>query len=371
MKKVGQSFFTQSLFTQSLYTVAIAAFMLCLAGLTYADDNQTVSPQPYTQMKPDPPGLQATSPVPQPGGKNVFSPDREDGSRLFPFPSRSEDMTLLDEPPARVAPMSEYWIGVQCEDVVPALKYHLNLPEREGMLVEAVMPESPAAKSGVERYDVILAINGKPVGTLAEIVGMVDEAKDAEMTISAIRKGKSIELKVTPEKRPESARMPAMPPRQQGNFRFFGPGAVQEWSPDQPQQELPEDFRRMFEQLQKQMEEQMKNLPESGHMRIESLPGGGFGGMQVFGGPGTGMNTLQITIEPASDDAEATLTVRKNGQTWSVSHFSDLPESVQKDMAMILETTLDGKDVAEWVGEQMKSNRRMTFSVTVTGNAAE
>ena len=358
MKKVGQSFIP----------LAVVASLLCLAGAAFADDNPPGSPG-YTQLKPDPPGLQRTLPALPPGGKQVFSPDREDGSHWFPFPPRSEDMSLLAEPPARVALMSEYWIGVQCEDVVPALRSHLNLTEREGMLVEAVMPESPAAKSGVERYDVILAINGKPVGTLAEIVGLVDEAKDAEMTISAIRKGKPIELKITPEKRPESVALPTGPP-QQGFFRFEpGPGVVQEWTPDQPQQDIPDDLRRMIEQLREQMEEQMKNLPESGRFRIESMPGGGFGngfgGMQVFGGPGAGANTLQITIEPARDDAEATLTVRKNGQTWSVSQFSDLPESVQNDVAEVLKNTVDGKDVAEWIAEQLKSNRRMTFSVTV------
>jgi hypothetical protein len=54
-----------------------------------------------------------------------------------------------------------------------------------------------------------------------------------------------------------------------------------------------------------------------------------------------------------------------------VSQFEDLPESVQEDVADILKTTVDGKDVAEWIAEQMKSNRRMTFSVTVSGNTQE
>ena len=359
MKKVGQS----------IIPMAIAVFLLCLAGMAVADDNKPVYPG-YTQMKPDPPGMQVAPPAFLPGKANVFSPDMAD-DRSFPRPFTSGDMTLLADPPmTRTASLSEYWIGVQCEEVAPVLKYHLNLTEHEGMLVEAVMPESPAAKSGVERYDVILAINDKPVGTLEEIVNMVDEVKDGEMTISAIRKGKPVELKITPEKRPESAKIPTEPPRQ-GFFRFGpGAGAIKDLPPSVPQQVLPEDFRQMLEQMQKQIDEQMRNLPESRRFRTWSPPGGG-GEMPFFGGPGAGANTMQITIEPAREDAEATLTVRKNGQTWSVSQFSDLPESVQKDVVEILKTTVDDKDVAEWIGEQMKSNRRLTFSVTITGNATE
>ncbi|MCL2119443.1 MAG: PDZ domain-containing protein [Planctomycetaceae bacterium] len=352
MKQVGQKFFV----------LATLASVLCLTGMTFAEENTPGPPSypGYTQIKPE-------LPVPVQPDQERSLPDR--------FPERlptMEDMTLLDHPSMeRIAPVSEYWIGVQCAEVMPALRSHLNLDESEGMLVEGVVPESPAAKSGVEQYDVILAVNGKPVQKIEDIISTVDEVKDGELTLSAIRKGKPVELKLTPEKRPDRAKLPAMPSRQEG-FRFFGPGVTEQWTPDSPQQDIPEDMKRMIEQIQKQMEEQMKNFPESGRFRIESQPRGfGGGGMQMFGGPDAGTNTMQITIEPARDDVEATLTVRKNGQTWSVSHFSDLPESVQKDVAEILKNTVDGKDVAGWIDEQMKSNRRMTFSVTTSANAPE
>jgi len=340
MTNVGRSFFF----------LAIAAPLLCLACVTFAEDGLPGGYPSYTQIKPTPPDLQRTYPA--------LPPNR--------------DQTLLSELPIeRIGPMSAYWIGVQCAEVMPALSSHLNLAEHEGVLVEGVVPESPAAKAGVEQYDVILSVNGKPVAKIEDIISTVNEVKDAEMTISAIRKGQPVELKVTPEKRPDSAKLPVRPPRQ-GFFRSFGPGAMmEEWNPDSPDGAIPEDIRRMFEQLHKQMEDQMKNLPESGRFGMESLPDAFRDGMQVFGGTGAGTNTMQITIDPARDDGEATLTVRKNGQTWSVSQFSDLPEAVQKEMANVLAKTVDGKDVDQWVDEQMKSNRRLTFSVTVAGNPAE
>ncbi len=342
--------------------MAVAAIPLCLAGMVFADDGTPGRPaasadnagQQVTQIKPEPPLVKE--------------------ERLLPGRDSKDKTLLADSPLQRFATqpkLSDFWIGVQCGDVTPPLRSHLGLGEKEGVLVEWVMPESPAEKAGVELYDVILKVNDKPVATATDIIKIVDETKGGELTVSAIRKGKPIELKITPDKRPDNAKLPAMPPRQH-MFRSIEPGVIIENAEPgsqyrMPQKEMTEDMRRMLEQVQKQFEEQMKNFPESGGFRFESTPGT-IGPMLNFGGVGAGMNMMQIAIEPAQGDREATLTVRKNGQTWSVSQFSDLPESVQKDVAEILENTVDGKDVADWIAEQMKSNRRMTFSVTITGN---
>jgi hypothetical protein len=338
---------------QKIFTLTIAVTLLFLPGMAFADNEKTGQSQTYTQIKPEPPQEQRVI------------PDR------FPPFTPNRDLTLLADPSQMQppAPVSEYWIGVQCGEIMPALRYHLNLDEQAGILVEQIVPESPAAKAGVEQYDVILAVNGKPVREIADIIKTVEEIKDGELMMSVIRKGGPMELKITPEKRPDSAKMPTMPPRQR-MYRSIEPGVIiEEMTPGMPQQEVPEHLRRMLEQMQKQMEEQMRNFPESGGFRFEAMPG--FGQMPIFGGPAAGTNTIHIAIEPARGDVEATLTVRKNGQTWSVSQFSDLPEHVQNDVAEVLENTVDGKDVAEWVAEQMQSNRRMTFSVTVSGNAQE
>jgi len=350
MKQVGQK----------IFTLSIVAALLCLSGMVFADDNKS----PYTQIKPEPPQIKSEAPQEQRAAPDRIGP-------LYLPRDRSRDQTLLTDPSQmeRLAPVSEYWIGVQCAEVVPALRYHLNLDEQTGMLVEQIVPESPAAKCGVEQYDVILAVNGKPVKAIEDIIKAVEEVKDGELTMSAIRKGKPTELKVTPEKRPDSAKIPAMPPRQR-MFRSIEPGVIIEEEMTPGSNQIPDGLRQMMEQMQQQMEEQMRNFPESGRFRIESMPGlPGLGQMQIFGGPAAS-NTIQISIEPARGDVEATLTVKKNGQTWSVSQFSDLPESVQKDVAEVLENTVDGKDVAEWIADQMKSNRRMTFSVTSTDNAS-
>ena len=68
---------------------------------------------------------------------------------------------------ATFAATGEYWLGVECLPVMPALRAQLNLPEKQGLLVAAVMPDSPAAKAGIKQHDVLLRVGEKP---LAEVV---------------------------------------------------------------------------------------------------------------------------------------------------------------------------------------------------------
>ena len=49
---------------------------------------------------------------------------------------------------------SEYWLGCGYSRPSPAMQSQLKLPKDEGLLVEAVQPKSPAAKAGIQQYDV-------------------------------------------------------------------------------------------------------------------------------------------------------------------------------------------------------------------------
>ncbi len=57
-----------------------------------------------------------------------------------------------------------YWIGVACESLSPAMRAQLGLAEEQGVLVQDVVAESPAAQAGLRRYDVILAVAEEPIG---------------------------------------------------------------------------------------------------------------------------------------------------------------------------------------------------------------
>jgi serine protease Do len=45
----------------------------------------------------------------------------------------------------------------------------VGLPERDGLLVRGVVRDSPAAKAGVERGDLLVGVNGKPLSSVDEL----------------------------------------------------------------------------------------------------------------------------------------------------------------------------------------------------------
>ena len=98
--------------------------------------------------------------------------------------------------------LSEYWIGASVSPVSDDTAYQLGLADGEGLLVREVVTDSPAEKAGLQKYDILLEIGGQPVASAAQIGQIVDEAKDASLTVSYIRKGERQTAELTPEKRP-------------------------------------------------------------------------------------------------------------------------------------------------------------------------
>ncbi|NUQ61720.1 MAG: PDZ domain-containing protein [Pirellulales bacterium] len=142
---------------------------------------------------------------------------------------------------------SGYWLGVQCRLVDDALRAHLGLSPLVGLVVEDVFPDSPAAKAGVKRYDVVLSISGKLLTSVGELIDAVEGAKGTELSLELRRGGEKKSVVVRPERRPGTIN--ARPqPSQRGNepeilrkwleelqagepgasmrFRFFHPGMI-------------------------------------------------------------------------------------------------------------------------------------------------
>jgi membrane-associated protease RseP (regulator of RpoE activity) len=126
-------------------------------------------------------------------------------------------LAAADEPPEGAGPdigqrqlevfqpvsPSDYWLGIGFRPLGEALRAQLALPEGQGLLVEQVMPETPAARSELKRHDIVLKADGKPLGGIQDLIDAVDAAKDGELPLEIIRGGKPMTIKVKPEKRPE------------------------------------------------------------------------------------------------------------------------------------------------------------------------
>jgi serine protease Do/serine protease DegQ len=60
-------------------------------------------------------------------------------------------------------------LGIEMGDLTPALAQKLGVGAQEGAVIGAVQPGSPAEKAGLRERDVIVALNGRPVRTAAEL----------------------------------------------------------------------------------------------------------------------------------------------------------------------------------------------------------
>ena len=65
------------------------------------------------------------------------------------------------------------WLGVQIQGVTPEIASAVGLDKPAGAIVSEVMPDSPAAKAGLQRGDVILAFAGKAVDHLRDLPRLV------------------------------------------------------------------------------------------------------------------------------------------------------------------------------------------------------
>ncbi|KAL1529729.1 hypothetical protein AB1Y20_000665 [Prymnesium parvum] len=75
---------------------------------------------------------------------------------------------------------------------------NIYLPEVNGALVLAVAPDTPAAKAGVRKFDLIQELGGKPIKTAADAQVIVDSSKVGQvLTLKVIRQQKPLTLSVT------------------------------------------------------------------------------------------------------------------------------------------------------------------------------
>lgn len=209
----------------------------------------------------------------------------------------------VEDPAAPEAPA--YWIGLRGRGVEdPVLRTQLQLAEDMGVVVEDVVPESPAEKAGLRKHDIILRSNDDVVDSMAILQQQVQKGGEKPIELQVLRLGKEITVTVTPEKRPE-------------NFdQVAGESAI-------PNGGFQGELGQLMQQLQ----------------GGAGLPGG----LRVFG-PGMVLNGGRVNINALpngmsvsinrSNDGPAQITVKQGDKTWTVSSddakaIAELPEEVR------------------------------------------
>jgi S1-C subfamily serine protease len=70
-------------------------------------------------------------------------------------------------------------------------------------LIHGVLQNSPAAKAGIQPGDLVMQVAGQSVSDVPEMLSSVAALKPGEVaSLSVLRNGKKLELRVTPGTRP-------------------------------------------------------------------------------------------------------------------------------------------------------------------------
>jgi serine protease Do len=110
------------------------------------------------------------------------------------------------------------WLGVSIQQITPELAQSLNLTEPRGALVAEVTAGSPADKGGMQRGDVIVAYDGKPVEESSTLPALVATTPvGSTVQIEVVRNGREKTVEVAVGKLAEEVAM-AEPSEQKGKW---------------------------------------------------------------------------------------------------------------------------------------------------------
>ncbi|MDR3109272.1 MAG: PDZ domain-containing protein [Planctomycetaceae bacterium] len=247
----------------------------------------------------------------------------------------------------------DYWIGVAVAPVPESLLGQFGVDEAKGglIVVEKIVPQSPAETAGLKRGDILLKYGGKELYSFNELVKQVSSGKDKPQKVEIIRGGKNQEIEITASERPAALRQNALLGAP-GNGLGFGmmPG----------QQELHFKFDgNNSEEMMRQMQEFMRQIQAQGNAKI--IHGG------IFPAPqGTSMTTATSKVQVSDgnvDRLEVATTTGTDGKTtfrvkrftnkdgnqqenlWEVSSLDDLPEDIREDVREMMEVPGEVKEV--------------------------
>ena len=97
----------------------------------------------------------------------------------------------------------QFWIGLGGMPIdSPVLRTQLQLADDVGVVVEQVVPGSPAEKAGLQKHDVLVSIDGEPITDWNTLRQTIASREDKPIKLKLMRLAKEVTVSVTPEKRP-------------------------------------------------------------------------------------------------------------------------------------------------------------------------
>jgi hypothetical protein len=133
------------------------------------------------------------------------------------------------------------FLGVETSQVPDVVSEQLGLAKGLGLVVEYVVPDSPAASAGIQQNDILKMLNDQILMEPSQLRKLLQTFSDGtEVTLTILRKGQEQKITVKLSKK-------EMPQR-----HSFMPGGDHDWDFDETG-DVGEQMQEMKEQLQEQL----------------------------------------------------------------------------------------------------------------------
>jgi serine protease Do len=112
---------------------------------------------------------------------------------------------LKEEEVIAAAPQKESAFGVTVQNLTPEIAQTLGIEKMQGVVISAVVSGSPAEDAGLRRGDVILEIDRKSIGNVADYKNAMVGLKKGESTLFLVQRGQTtsfIAFKVPTDRAP-------------------------------------------------------------------------------------------------------------------------------------------------------------------------
>jgi serine protease Do len=105
------------------------------------------------------------------------------------------------------------WLGVYIQDITPGMEQQFGVAPGEGVLVADVVPGSPAQEAGIQAGDVIVSVDGVPVGSTDELQTEIMYRQVGEkVEIGIVRNGERLAVPVVLGERPSEEELAGAAP---------------------------------------------------------------------------------------------------------------------------------------------------------------
>ena len=125
----------------------------------------------------------------------------------------------------------KYWIGATISILPEILVSQMPINDNEGVLVEYVVPDSPADKAGLKRFDVLHSLDGRVLANAYDVSKFVQEIGAKKVKVEYYRKGKleTTEIEITERPSVDGSKLLKTLPDKK--FQVVRPGLIVPASP--------------------------------------------------------------------------------------------------------------------------------------------